>query len=69
MQTAFFAEFGAMLTRVAAMYEPPGADREDLAQEMAALAIGQPAELLSRAYGGVQDETCQTVARPGRDRA
>jgi RNA polymerase sigma factor (sigma-70 family) len=29
------AEFGAMLSRVAAMYAPPGAEREDLAQEMA----------------------------------
>jgi RNA polymerase sigma factor (sigma-70 family) len=33
--TSVFAEFGGMLSRVAAMYAPPGADREDLAQEMA----------------------------------
>jgi RNA polymerase sigma-70 factor (ECF subfamily) len=33
--TRVFAEFGAMLSRVAAMYAPPGADREDLAQEIA----------------------------------
>ena len=37
--TRVIAEFGTTLARVAAIYAPPGADREDLVQEMAMALI------------------------------